>query len=427
VIFSEGTTTLHTGLTDTNGKAVFDTALLAPGAHIISARYLGFSNSTQIYPQSTSAPVSVTINSAPTTTAAAVSNNSITAGSVLTISATVSSASGIPFGSATFFDGAVPLGTVSLHADGSATFSTASLSTGTHALSARFNSNAIFGASSSASVTVVVQPPAAALIPTFTAISTSSHPDNGTLSLAVTVAAERGSPLGPVVFLDGGLVVGKATTDSAGTAVITIALPESGPHIFHASFSGDTHFAPSVSPELEEIWPDSGATFAMGVSPATMSFSGLGADGEVSVATTGALPDPVQLACVSGVPSGYSCNFEPSSLSGNGVSRLSIRRSVVSRNAQPLTPAPRMRSLKTVLLPIAILSVLLVSVVFVPQGRRSVALVVLCCIALGMFSGCGSGQRPPEKLQVVTVQASSGSAQSRSVHSAQIILLVPER
>lgn len=430
VTFMDGAKTLHTQSSDTNGRAIFDTALLAPGPHTLSAEYHGFSNAVAIFQESSSAPVAVTVSSLPTATTASVSNTPITVGTVVTIKASVSSASGTPFGGATFFDGSVPLGTASLHADGTASFSTASLGLGTHTISANFNSNATFAGSSSAPVTLVAQAPLATSIQTFAALSTTLHPMDGTVSLSVIVAADHrsqqhGSPQSTVIFLDGGVILGKATTDSAGRAVLTVPLPGNGPHSFRASFSGDSQFAPSVSPELQELWPDSGPGFSVAVHPAIVKFNGIAAEGEVSAITAGVLKDPIELTCVSGLPAGYSCSFEPSSLTQSGISRLSIRPSVVSGNIFSHTPPSRKRSFNSPLRGLAFVAIFLVSLIVLPRRRIPALLALLCCAGLFVFSGCGgaSGQRQADKVAVVTIQATSGTGQSRSVHSAQLILM----
>jgi hypothetical protein len=421
VVFNEGTSTLHVARTDPSGQAVFDTVLLSPGAHTITAHYLGFSNDTGIFPQSTSSPVTLTVASTPTTTAATVSNSTVTAGSLVTFTAIVSATSGTPFGSATFFDGATALGTSSLQADGTASFTTASLSAGAHSISARFNTNATFASSSSAAVSVVVQPASAILIPTFSAVSAVLQPAAGTLSLSAVVVAESGSPQGQVVFLDGGAVIGQATINSSGIATLNVPVSGSGQHIFHASFSGDARFAPSVTPDLENTLPGTGGTFAMQVTPATMMLSGGRAEGDIVVSTTGSLSAPVQLICTSGLPSGYSCNFEPSVLSGDGSSHFSITRTVSGRSL----PATGERKSRT-LLPFAIASTLLLGMIFAPAGRRAASLILLCMMGVGVFSGCGGLQAPVAKIQVITVQAISGVAQARSVQSAQIVLSIAQ-
>jgi hypothetical protein len=339
---------------------------------------------------------------------------------VVTISASVSSASGTPFGGATFFDGSALLGTAALHADGTATFSTAGLSAGTHNLSASFNANATFAGSSSAPVTLAVNAPPASAIATFTALSTTLHSDDGTASLTATVTAEHGSPHSTVVFLDGGVILGKAITDSMGSAVLTLPLPGNGAHNLQASFSGDSQFAASASPELQEIWPASGPGFSIAVNSSVVRFSGDSAEAELSLTSLSAIQNPIQLACASGVPAGYSCSFEPSTLSQGGISHLTIRRSAPSSNALFFDSGSKTRILSCVV-------VVLFVVLFTASRLRVPALAALCCLGLFFVSGCGGSIRQPEKLQVVTIQATSATGQSLIVHSAQFILVRSDR
>jgi hypothetical protein len=419
ITFLDGTKTLHSGPTDTNGRAVFDTATLGAGTHVLTAVYHGFSNAVEIFPESTSVPVTVTVTSVPTATSASLSNASVAAGTVVTITASVSSGAGTPFGGATFFDGTTPLGTTTLHADGAATFSTASLAAGTHAISASFNPNATFAGSASTPVTLVVTAPPASAIATFSALSTNLHLENGSISLSAKVAAEHGSPQSTVIFLDGGVILGSVTTDATGTAALTIPLPASGAHNFTASFSGDSQFAPSVSPELQELWSDSGSAFSVAVDPVIMKASGSASTGGVSVTTAGPLRDAIQLSCASGLPAGYSCSFSPPALSQSGVSEISIRRSALSRN----TASAR----NTLLSGLGLVAVLMAGIFITPRRRALTATALLCFLGLAFLSGCGGREQQPSQIAVVTVQATSGSGQARSVHAAQLVLMVSDR
>jgi Big-like domain-containing protein/VCBS repeat protein len=420
VTFLDGSKTVRTQSADENGRAIFDTALLSPGTHTMSAVFHGLTNSVEIFPQSTSAPVTVTVSSVPTASTVSLSSGSITAGKVATISLNVSSGTGPPFGGATFFDGNIPLGTMSLHADGTASFSTASLSIGSHIISAKFNANATFSGSSSAPVTLVVTPAPAAAIPTSVALSATAHPETGTLELQVRVHAEHGPSQSSVSFLDGGLILGNAMTDASGLAVLRVPLPGSGSHAFRASFNGDSQFAPSVSPELQEVWPDSGSTFSVLMTPALVKLKGVAVEIEIAVVSSSAVHDPVQLTCLSGLPTGYSCSFEPASLSQSGVSRLSIQRSLVGRNSvlptQPVFHTPA-RGLALALFGVLVLA----------QRRTLAALAVLCVVALGILSGCGGSVQVQKQVAVVTVQATSGSGQSQAVHSTQLILIIADQ
>src|SRR5262249_46064912 len=83
--------------------------------------------------------------------------NPSTVGQTVTLTATVTSAAGVPTGTVTFRDGATVLNTATL-VNGSATFQTAALAAGSHPLTATYNGSAAFAASTSPTVIQVVNP-----------------------------------------------------------------------------------------------------------------------------------------------------------------------------------------------------------------------------------------------------------------------------
>src|SRR5207247_579243 len=115
-----------------NGSASFSTAALAAGSHPLTAAY----NGSAAFAASTSAVVTQLVNApaaAATTTNLTSTPNPSTTGQAVTLSATVTSAAGVPTGTVTFRDGATVLGTVTL-VNGSASISIeiSSLSVETH-------------------------------------------------------------------------------------------------------------------------------------------------------------------------------------------------------------------------------------------------------------------------------------------------------
>ena len=201
-----------------------DTNLLSAGTHSLTAVYQGWQdpfNEQAIYQPSTSSPVQVIVNATATTTSLTPSTTSATAGTLITLSANVASASTTPFGGVTFYDGSTPLGTSSLQADGSCTFSTAALATGTHTVTATFNANATFAASTSASSTITINAAASSLI--LTAVAVVTDTDGNQLLLQAFVAAPSGGTAGQVHFLDGGAILGTVIVDESGIA--SLALP----------------------------------------------------------------------------------------------------------------------------------------------------------------------------------------------------------
>jgi len=119
---------------------------------------------TSNYQSSTSSTLSEVVTAASTTTVLTSTANPSPFGTSITLTATVTPVSGAPAaGSVTFTDGPTTLGTATVNGSGVATYSTSTLTVGSHALSASFtptNSNN-FG-TSSGQLTQVVNAPAGA-------------------------------------------------------------------------------------------------------------------------------------------------------------------------------------------------------------------------------------------------------------------------
>jgi hypothetical protein len=129
---------------------------------------------------------------ASTTTALTSSAATITAGGSVTFTATITGASGstgTPTGTVTFLDGTTTLGTGTLSASGVATYSTTTLSTGAHSITAQYGGDSNFAASTSAAVTVTVQAVPASFTVSASPASLSITPgQTGTTMLSVTPA-----------------------------------------------------------------------------------------------------------------------------------------------------------------------------------------------------------------------------------------------
>ncbi|WP_271582961.1 Ig-like domain repeat protein [Bradyrhizobium sp. CCBAU 45389] len=157
VTFKDGATTLGTGAL-AGGVATFSTSALAAGSHSITAVYPGDVNNAG----STSAALTQAVNQSATTAVVTSSQNPSPAGQPVTFTATVSSGGGTPTGTVTFSDGGAAIGAATLAA-GIATFTTASLTLGSHAITASYAGNATFTASTSAPLIQSVNTPADSL------------------------------------------------------------------------------------------------------------------------------------------------------------------------------------------------------------------------------------------------------------------------
>ena len=214
--------------------ATYKTSTLAVGSHSLSVTYSGDSN----FASSTSNSIAVTVTApskVATTTALKASASQIASGASISFTANVApqSGSGSPTGTVTFLDGSTQIGAAGLAAS-SAQFSTSSLATGTHSITASYSGDGNFtgSASSSVSVTVSAAPQANYALTSATSLTVDAG-KSGTLALTVTPQNGFKSTLS---FACSGLPTGASCTFNpqsvtpSGVAVsttITIDVPSS--------------------------------------------------------------------------------------------------------------------------------------------------------------------------------------------------------
>ena len=216
-----------------SGQTALTTSLLTVGSHSITATYDGDLN----YATSTSTMTQV-VNPTATSTTLIVAPNPSAPGQTVTFTASVSGVGG----TVTFNDGATPLDTVALTA-GQASFSTVSLPTGTHSVTASYSGSGNFAASTSTAVTEVVT---AATTTTLAAAPNPSAPGQ-----TVTFTASVSGVGGTVTFKDGATPLGTFAL-TAGLASVSTATLSTGNHSITASYSGSATFAASTSSVLTQ-------------------------------------------------------------------------------------------------------------------------------------------------------------------------------
>ena len=154
-----GTVTFYNGAVSLgqmalNGSGIATLTLTpAVGRYSITASY-GGSAADQ---PSTSAPVAIDVVASATTTKLTASPNPAAFGAVVVFTATVGSATVTPVGSVSFYDGSVLMATKPL-ASGVATYSTSTLSVGSHNITAVYAAQTGFDGSTSNTVVEVISP-----------------------------------------------------------------------------------------------------------------------------------------------------------------------------------------------------------------------------------------------------------------------------
>jgi len=195
------------GSTPSTGSSVYSKSLTLTSSGTLQAIAV-----TSNYTESAVASASYTITMLTPTIQLTASANSSFASNAVTFTATVSSTSGSPSGTVAFLDGTTQLGTGTL-SDGSATYTTSSLASGAHSITAVYSGDTTFigvtsavlnetiddftiappsGGSTSATVspgstatyTLAVAPPAGATTPTAIAFSISGLPAGATATFS---------------------------------------------------------------------------------------------------------------------------------------------------------------------------------------------------------------------------------------------------
>ena len=170
----------------------------------------------------------------------------------MTVTATVSvtdGGAGFPVGPVQFQMDGRDFGAPVALANGAASFSTAGLSTGPHAITAVYGGDGTFAANTSDALTQVVNRATTATAASVSAPSPLFGVDGLTLSAVVSVVGPgSGNPTGTVTFYDGAAALGTSNLASgaASLALGNIALA-AGSHTIRAVYSGDGNFAGSDS------------------------------------------------------------------------------------------------------------------------------------------------------------------------------------
>jgi hypothetical protein len=422
VTFLDGTNSIGAAELNSSGVAELDTALLGPGTHSLSANYAGstqlgfsFNNSypAAYFSPSTSPVVVVTVTANVTSISLTPSASSAKAGTVLTFSAQVSSAEGAPFGGVSFFDATSLLGTRAVTAGGAATFSTASLSVGSHTITAIFNANGPYAASTSSPITISVTSPPAGAAAVLIALSKQNASATGSGTLVATVSTMDVSSGASVTFLDSGTILGSAPVDASGAARLQLTQMGSGLHSLTASFGGNAQFAPAVTPVLTEEWPQAGPGFSLQVEEsASKLLSPAAAEMQVNVIPLAQPESSVSLSCANGLPPGYVCKFSTPVLNGGGNSTLSIEPAATASRSLLLTGVARLAA------------VFVVTMIFGTYSRRQskLLLALLVCCLVSVMGGCGNSARSSDisRSTVITIQAAASGGSQQIIHSAQV-------
>jgi len=236
--------------------AACSTTTLTVGTHNITAVYSGDGTNAG----STSSGLSQVVNGMPSTTTLATSLTPSTLGTNVTFTATVTATS--PTGPVTFKDGASSIAgclAVALAGSGNvrtAKCSTASLTAGTHSITAVYAGDLTNSSSTSGVLSQVVN--ASTTSPTTTTLASSSNPTRHGMTVTFTASVTGSGPTGSVAFKSNGATIsgcGAVALKGSGntkTAACATSFALRGNYSIVASYGGDAANAASTSTALPE-------------------------------------------------------------------------------------------------------------------------------------------------------------------------------
>jgi hypothetical protein len=200
----------------------------------------------------TESTVSVLLNTSPkpaigtvvTTTTLSTDNTTVVSGQLVTLTATVTAASGTATGTVTFFDGTQMLGEVALDPNGQARL-LVPFHAGVHSLHVSFAGIEPFSPSTSPTLSETVKKDATTTTLTVQLVGGNLFYLNATV---IPVAPGGGTPTGTLTFRDGNIILGAIPASGGGSLAVRLS---AGKHTLTVTYSGDNDFLGSLSNTVE--------------------------------------------------------------------------------------------------------------------------------------------------------------------------------
>ena len=208
-------------------------------------------------------------------------------GQTVTFSATISAVApgtGVPTGTVNFLESTTTLGSGTVSGTGLATFSIASLTAGTHIITASYGGDTEFKTSNdtgSASKLQQEVTQAGTALSSVTSSLTSPYTfgqaNTYTATVSVTSGLGGGTLTGTVTFKDGGVNLGSGTVGAGGVATFSTASLIVGTHSITASYGGTANYlsSNSAAPALVQTVSQGTDSVAVTVPSGTVYFGQL--------------------------------------------------------------------------------------------------------------------------------------------------------
>jgi hypothetical protein len=361
---------------------------------------------------------------------------SVAIGEKLTFTATVTpnTATTAPVGTVTFFvDGVAQASPPSLPGSSpyAVTFSTDFGSSGTHSVSATFNSgNTTYTNSTSASQTITVVAQGTQPTTTAVTINPSSFPLGTSVTLSATVTgATSGTLTGPVTFTTGGTTIGtvKQVTIGSGTtatASLTVNAATSlgfvaGTDTITATYGGDQYNATSSGTTSATVTNPSITVTATNV---TINSPNPGNSGTstITLTSTGGYAGTADLTATISTSGNINGTISPTSVAltsgGTATATLTITTAAAGGNLQKGIGGNLRKSAGRIAAAggTAAGCILLLLIPGIRRKKWPVALALLVFLSVGAGLGCGGGTGGgvPSGTYTVTVTATDSSNQN---------------
>jgi hypothetical protein len=274
-----------------------------------------------------------------------------------------------------------------------------------------------------------VTPPPLVSTTTTLKASASSITAGTSVTFTATVAPASGTaiPTGTVTFMDGTATLGPGTLNGTGVATYATSSLAVGSHSITAVYGGDTNFSGSTSSAVVvTVTAAPPPSYSISASPASGSVSaGSSAQTTITVTPAGGFNQQVSFAC-SGLPSGGTCTFAPTTVTPNGTAAATTALTIATASASASVGPPRRGSSSA--RGATALALLAGGLLWTFRLRRKTALwkglqagVVLLLSATALVLGCGGGGSgsgsgssgggsTTPQAYTVTITATAGSA-----------------
>jgi hypothetical protein len=389
--------------------ATLTTSALPAGANSLQAVYSGDGSNGL----SSSTELSVNVASPLLTTVVSLSvPATVFAGTATSFTASIipNAGTAIPTGTVTFNIDGGSGAAVSLDASGTANFSIAFPTAGTHTVNAIYSGDSTYSTSTGSSSVIAAAAPAAPIstVVNLSIPATAIVGESTSITASVVPGTGPGIPTGTVTFsIDDGS--GTAVVlDASGQASYSATFAKAGAHSVRAAYSGDTHYAASTGSSTVNVGDGDFSFTISGTATQAMGFGSV-VTYAFSIAPHGtSYPGTVTFAA-SGLPPGTTASFSQSSLAAT------VGAQTITMTIQGASSAQRKEPMIGHRLAPVTLALLLLPLFGTGrlrrQGRRMgqclCLLILLGIVATVSLSGCGGSETA--KVYPITVTATSGS------------------